>query len=307
MALLDGIFGPRNKLPRDQRQRIPRRIKRATKAEALAVKEAVDTLSGLDGIADITQANLTLPRGFTKAIETVFERYDAYIDRVADLMGVADAPRAGTPEGQNACYEAPMGVSAVESFHIYRTIRSWKDFPRVGQSMGEQAQSLMDAIQSRHQGKDPEKIRMGGKAVGEGRLTIIKEGKCCPLLDKSSGRCRVWDQRPAVCRMHYLRSDPEWSDPNHERFEDVDAANIRWPLQAQVGLTQLDKRLNLQLSPFMFVSTLQLLEMSEGDMILEVGETPRKMGEDGRVAQRANRKKKSAKKYKKKGKGKKRK
>lgn len=306
MALLDGIFGPRNKLPRDKRQRIPGRVKRATKAEGLAVKQAVDTLSGLDGIADITTDKLTLPRGFSKSFETVLEHYDSYIDRVADLMGVADLPRAGTPEGQNACYEAPMGVSAVESFHIYRTIRSWKDFPRVGQSMGEQAQSLMDAIQSRHQGKDPEKIRLGGKAVGEGRLTLIKEGKPCPFLDKSRGRCRIWEQRPAVCRMHFIRSDPEWSHPEHDRFEDVDAVNIRWPMQAQVGLTQLDKRLNLQLSPFMYVSTLQLLEMSQGDMVLEVGETPRRMGEDGRVSQRANRGKKTAKKYKK-GKGKKRK
>ena len=40
--------------------------------------------------------------------------------------------------------------------------------------------------------------------------------------------------------------------------------------------------------------------MADGELIQEVGEAPIRMGQDGRVAERANRSKKSAKKYQKK-------
>jgi hypothetical protein len=63
--------------------------------------------------------------------------------------------------------------------------------------------------------------------------------------------------------------------------------------------------MGLGLSPFLWVAVLQLLQLADGELLHEAGEAPRRMQQDGRVAQRANRNVRHAKKFKK-GKGKKR-
>ena len=60
----------------------------------------------------------------------------------------------------------------------------------------------------------------------------------------------------------------------------------------------------LGLSPFLYAGVLQVLELSGGELIQEVGEAPRKMQQGGMVGERANRGGKHSKRAKK---GKKRK
>jgi hypothetical protein len=79
--------------------------------------------------------------------------------------------------------------------------------------------------------------------------------------------------------------------------------NIRIPIRKQAALQQLDKRMSLGLAPFMYAGVLQLLELAQGELIPETGEAVQRMGQDGRVQQRANRNVKHAKKFKGKGKG----
>jgi Fe-S-cluster containining protein len=196
-----------------------------------------------------------------------------------------------------------MGVSAIETLNIYRTIRTWKDFPQVARRLGELGEQQFKDIQSGHSGKDPEKIRMGGRAVRQGRLAFAQRKEPCPFLDVDKQRCRIWDQRPIVCRMHHPVTPPEWSQPDNEHYpSDVEAKNIRVPVKVQVGLAQLDKRMMLQMSPFMYAGILQLLQLGEGAVIQEVGEAPMRMQQDGHIAQRANRNVRHAKKFKKKSK-----
>jgi hypothetical protein len=80
----------------------------------------------------------------------------------------------------------------------------------------------------------------------------------------------------------------------------VKAKNIRLPVKVQVALAQLDKRMMLQMSPFLYAGALQLLQLGEGQPIQEVGEAPQRMQQDGQVAQKANRNVKHAAKFKKK-------
>jgi Fe-S-cluster containining protein len=308
MGILSAIFGPRIKLPRDQTTKVPRAVKKRAREHIDGMQKAIDEIGAMPGIADVGQTK-RLPRGFSERVEVLLAHYDQYADEARNALGIGDLPRAGTPEGVGACYAAPMGVSGVEALAIYRLVRTWNDFQTVAQRMGELAELQMNDIQALHEGKDPEKIRATGKPVQQGRVDFSRRGEPCPFLDRNRRKCRLGDAKPIVCRMHHIATDPAWSNPQHPRHGDVKAKNIRLPIRQQVALQQIDKRMALQLSPFLYVNLLQLLQLAEGELIAEVGEAPRKMQQDGRVAGRANRNVKHAAKFKKgkKGKGKKRK
>ena len=298
------LFGPKVKLPRDRVKRLPRAARKAAKEHVETMQRIVEDISGLPGIADVGKTKI-LPAGFSERVADLHAAYDRYIDAIRERLDIGDAAPAGTPEGQGACFAAPFGVSGVEAMAIYREVRTWKDFPQVAQRLGELGEQQFKDIQSGHTGKDPEKIRMTSKAAGLGRKHFAERGEPCPLLDQSRGRCRVWDIRPAVCRMHHITGDPALADPRHEDHQDVQVVNIRMPVRPQVALTQIDKRMALGLSPFLYASVLQLLQLADGQFLHEVGEAPRRMQQDGRVARKANRNVKHAKKYKKKKKKKK--
>ncbi len=303
--LLGNLLGPRLRLPRDHVTRPSRRARKAAKSSIDAMQAALDKISGLPGIADIKQTK-RLPRGFTEAIQELRTAYDGYFDTVRKFLpGGIEAKRPGEPGGCGACYEAIMPVMAVEAIDIYREIRPWRDFPKVAQSLAGQADQQIKDIQARHTGKDPERMRMTGKAVQEGRVAYAKRMQPCPLLDEGKQRCRVWDKRPLGCRMHLPLADEAGTRPSHEGWpKAVKAHNIRLPVRQQVAVRQLEKRLGLELNPFLSASMLQLTQLVDGEMLLETGEAPRRMQQDGQVAQRANRNVRHAKKFQKdKGKG----
>lgn len=265
------------------------------------MRQSVDKIAGLPGIADIKD-NKRVPRGFSSLVSEFIDQVDRYHATVRKFLPIPeDAKRPGEPGGTNGCYVVPMGLSGVELINIYRTIRPWKDFRTLVQRLGELGEQQFKDIQSGHTGKDPEKIRMGGKAVREGRLRFAQRMEPCPFLDTNKQRCRIWDQRPMVCRYHHPITPAELSRPDHESYPyGVRAKNIRLPIKVQVALAQLDKRMMLQLSPFLHAGLLQLVQLTEGHMLQEVGEAPMKMQQDGQVAQRANRNVKHAAKFKKK-------
>lgn len=300
LGLLGAWFGHRERMPTDRVTRIPRAAKKAAAASITGMLQALEQLGALPGIADVKE-NRRLPRGFFGLVRSLYTHYDEYNGVVRKHLPIADQPkRKGEPGCTSPCYEIPMGVHAIESINIYRTARVWRDFPDIARQMGEQGEHLFKAIQSGHTGKDPEKIRMGGKAVREGRLAAAKRLEPCPFLDQAKDRCRIWEDRPLVCRMHIPTTPTEWSRPDDERFpHEVKAYNIRPPVKVQVHLTQLDKRMLLQNSPFLPAGVLQVLELAQGQAIQEVGEAPLRLQQDGSVAQRANRNVKHAKKFQK--------
>jgi Fe-S-cluster containining protein len=307
LNFIAALFGPRVKLPRDRVSRLPRRARKQAQDHADAMQRIVDEISGLPGIADVVKTK-RLPKGFYDRVDDMLSAYDLYIEVVRSELGITDAVQAGTPRGTGACYAAPFGITGPEALAIYREIRTWKDFPQVAQRMAALAEQQFKDIQARHTGGDPEKIRMTSKAAGEGRLAFSQRGEPCPFLDTHKGRCRVWEQRPMTCRMHHITGDPALANPTHERHADVQVVNIRVPVRAQLALSQIDKRMALGLSPFVYASVLQLLQLGDGQLLQEVGEAPQRMQQDGRVVQKANRNVKHAKKFQKqKGKGKKKK
>lgn len=299
LNFLAALFGPRVKLPRDRVSRLPRRARKRTQEQVAAMQRIVDDISGLPGIADVAKTK-RLPKGFYARVDDMLSAYDRYIEAVRAELGIERAAVPGTPEGKGACYAAPFGISGPEALAIYREVRTWKDFPQVAQRLGELAEQQFNDISSRHSGGDPEKIRMTSKAAGEGRKVFAERGQPCPFLDTSKGRCRVWEVRPMTCRMHHIKGDAALADPRHEKHAAVDVVNIRVPVRPQVSLSQIDKRMALGLSPFVYASVLQLLQLGEGQLLQEVGEAPRPMQQDGRVAQKANRNVKHAKKFQKK-------
>ncbi len=302
LEFLGGLFGRRNQLPTDQVTRIPRRAKKAAAVATAGMKDALTKLSALPGIADISQTK-RLPRGFSDLVDQFLENVDAYHAAVREQLPDVgeDAKRPGEPGGEGACHTAPMGVSTLEALAIYRRVRPWRDFQQVASRLGELGEQQFKDIQSGHSGKNPEKIRLGSKAVREGRVTYAKRMQPCPYLDPKKGKCRIWDSRPVACRMHHALGDLETHRPSHEGYpQDAQSKNIRLPVKIQVELQQLDKRMMLQVSPFLFAGTLQLLQLAEGQMLQEVGEAPQRMQQDGQVAGKANRNVKHAAKFKKK-------
>jgi Fe-S-cluster containining protein len=301
LGFLAALFGARNRLPRDQVTRVPRAAKKAAAEAIEGMSSALTKIGALPGIADIKD-HKRLPRGFYALVESFVQHAEAYQAIARKHLPIAeDVKRPGEPGGTGDCYPAPLGVSTIEALNIYRTIRPWRDFQDVAKRLAELGEQQFKDIQAGHSGKSPEKIRMGGRAVREGRIAFAKRMEPCPFLDQKRDRCRIWEQRPLVCRMHYPTTPPELSRPDHEAWPiAVKAKNIRLPVKVQVQLAQLDKRMMLQISPFMYAGVLQLLQLSEGQPIQEVGEAPQRMQQDGQVAQKANRNVKHAAKFKKK-------
>jgi Fe-S-cluster containining protein len=299
LEILKGLFGGRLKLPRDRVTRLPRVVRKATEPQVAAIQAALDEIAALPGLADIA-LNKKAPKGFYAAAEKFHAAYDAYVEEVARLMGLQGAARPGTPEGCNACFEQPAGVTGVEGLVIYRKARPWRDFPDVAKELARLGEAQFEAIKSRHTGKDPDQIAMTSPAVQEGRLAQAQRGEPCPLLDKETRRCRVWEVRPNVCRMHFIKSDPAWSDPRHENFlKKVESVNVRLPVRQQLALMQIEKRMMLQAVPFLNANLLQLAHFAEGQMIPEVGEAPVRLGADGQPPPKANRNVAHAKKFQK--------
>ena len=293
-----GLFGRKHRLPIDRVTRAPRSAKKAASAEIEAMQAALDKLGALDGIADIATQK-RLPKGADGLWREFLGHYDGYLRIVAEHLKLDDAARPGTPEGRASCYTAPFGVTGLESLVIFRTVRLWRDFPDVAQRLATAGEQLFKDIQEHHKGADPEKIRMTSAAVMQGRLENAKRRVPCPLLDQERGRCRVWEVRPLVCRGHFVTGDPALSDPTHPEHLELPAKNIRLPLQQQVAHVQLEKRLMLQLTPFLYANILVLLQLVEGQMLPEVGEPPTRFGPGGVVVPKANRNRPAAKKHKK--------
>lgn len=308
MALADLIgilFGPRIKLPRDHVTRLPRRATKAAKPSIDAMQAALDKLSALPGIADVKQTK-RLPRGFSEAMQELRTAYDKYFETVRKFLpGGLEARRPGEPGGCGACYETVMPVMSVEAIDLYRELRPSRDFQKLAQGLAQQADQQIKEIQSRYTGKDPEKMKMTSKAVQEGRVAHAKHMQPCPLLDESKQRCRAWEHRPLACRMHLPLVDDAKRRPESEGWpKSVRAYNVRMPVRQQVAVRQLEKRIGLELSPFLSASVILLGQLVEGQVLPEVGEAPQRMQQDGQVAQRANRNVKHAKKFQKdKGKG----
>ena len=306
MSFLSGIFGRRVRLPRDHVTRVPRAAKRKA-ADALArMTQAIDDLGAMPGIADIA-AEKRVPRGFYDKVDEFVDAYDEYERVASEHMGIAELPRPGTPEGTDACYAAPMGVSALEALRIYRKVRTWPDFPQVAEALQAAGQQQIEDIQALHTGRDPEKIPSTSRAIGQGRRNFEARKIPCPLLDVDKGRCRVWDARPINCRMHRIDGDVALADPAHPDHGKARGKNIRLPIRQQAAVSALEKRMALQLNPMLYAAVLQLGGLADAELIQEVGEAPRRMGQDGRVAQKANRNVRHAKKFQKGKKGKKRK
>ena len=298
--MLFGLFD-RRRMPRDRVTRIPRAAKRAGKPHAEAMAAAVADLAAMPGLADIRETR-RVPRGFFAKVDELHRHHDAWVDVARKHLPIAgQAARAGQGDGCNACYAMPLGVGPVEALALYRQIRTWPDFPDVAQRMATQAEAQIELVQARHRGKDPEKIRLGSKAVREGRIEYARRKEPCALLDTKRRRCRAFEARPMICRMHLLAGAPEETDPARADWPaGVQAFNIRPPVKVQAALSQLDKRTVLQLAPFLAAGQLQILELAEGGLVQEIGEAPARLQQDGRLQHRANRNRPGAKKFKKK-------
>lgn len=298
LEFLAALFGPRLKLPADQLTRIPGRAKKMAGPHAAAIQATIDKISGLPGIADMKDSK-RLPRGAAALVKELLHHVDAYHDAVREGMGMgAEAKRPGERGGTNGCVPAPLGVSAIEALNIYRTIRTWTDFPEMAKKLAALGEQQFKDIQAGVPGAAGDKVRVGGKAVQQGRVTFAKRMQPCAFLDGSTQRCRIWDTRPIACRSHHLVDPPGGLPPSDDAWpKGVKAKNLRLPMRSQVGLSQLDKRMNLELSPFLYASILQLLQLAEGKQIQEAGEAPVKMQQDGNVARPANRNVAHAKKF----------
>ena len=298
LEALKSMFGRRIRLPRDQTTRVPRGVRKAVEPQVAAIQAAIDTIAALPDLADVAKTK-KLPRGFFKAVQALASAYEAYIAAVTERVpALKSSARAGTPEGQFACREQPVGVTGIEGMAIYRATRPWPDFPAVAQALARLGEQQFKDIQALHTGKDPEKIAMGSTAVQQGRLDFARRGEPCPFLDPQAHRCRIWDQRPFVCRMHHVLGDPREADPRSPGYpKQVKAYNVRMPLRQHVALMQIEKRMLMGAAPFLNANVLQWLQLAEGQLLVEAGEAPGRLTPDGQAPPKANRNNPGAKKF----------
>ncbi len=298
LEVLKSLFGRRIRLPRDVVTRVPRAARKAAEPQVAAIQAAIDAIAALPGLADVATTK-KLPKGFFAGVQALTAAYDGYIAAVVKVVpGLAGAARPGTPEGWQACYEQPVGVTGVEGLAIYRASRPWKDFGPVAQELARLGEQQFKDIQALHTGKDPDKISMTGTAVQQGRVEFAKRGELCPLLDGETHRCRAWDQRPFSCRMNHVLGDASAADPADPRWpKQVKVFNVRLPLRQMMALMQIEKRMLLTPAPFLNANILQWLQLAEGQQLCEVGEAPLRFAPDGQAPAKANRNRPGAKKF----------
>lgn len=298
LEVLKSMFGRRIRLPRDVVTKVPRAARKAAEPQVAAIQAAIDAIAALPGLADVATTK-KLPKGFFAGVQALTAAYDGYIAAVvAAVPGLAGAARPGTPEGWHACHEQPVGVTGVEGLAIYRASRPWPDFAAVAQELARQGEQQFKDIQALHTGKDPDKISMTGVAVQQGRIDFARRGELCPLLDRDTHRCRVWDQRPFACRMNHILGDAKAADPRDPRWpKQTRVFNVRMPLRQMMALMQIEKRMLLTPAPFLAANILQWLQLAEGHQLAEVGEAPLRFLADGQPPAKANRNRPGAKKF----------
>ena len=298
LGLLRALFGPKIRLPSDRVTRLPGAAKKAGAAHAAAIQATLDAIGALPDIADIATTK-RLPKGLHERVKELLKHYESYVQACAQAIGAGDAVRPGTPAGKICCNVAPIGVTGLESLVIFRTIRLWSDFPQVAQRLAALAEQQIKDIQAHHTGGDPEKVSMASAEVQKGRIDFAKRGHACPFLDPERGRCRIWEVRPMVCRQQFVQGDAARYDPGHAEHDKLEIKNIRLPVKQQVTLLQLEKRLVLQLTPFLYPNMLLLLQLADGQTLPEAGEAPPRFGPNGLVMPKANRQNPAAKKFQK--------
>ena len=67
--------------------------------------------------------------------------------------------------------------------------------------------------------------RISRAADGGGNVLFLdQERECCPMLDTATSGCRIYDQRPRVCREFPRKREPgcaisEWITPEPEPYQ----------------------------------------------------------------------------------------
>lgn len=270
------------------------------------MRDTLTAIADLPGIADVTQKK-RVPKGFYAKMGELIAQYERYDAAVHEAWGTRDDEgdgdgwiRPGTPNGKYLCQSAPTPVSGIESLALYRHVRTLRDFERSGRILAEQGQQLFEDLQRHNRSKKPEELKLSGASLRQGRRDYAQRGQLCPFFDVQRGRCKIWDQRPLACRQYRVRGPVEWTDPRHAEHTRLETRNLRLPIKIQVELRQLEKRMGLQVSPFLSTGVMQLLHLADGTTIPEVGEPAARIRKDGTLDQRANRNSKNVKKTKKK-------
>jgi Fe-S-cluster containining protein len=136
----------------------------------------------------------TDPRTGPDTYRLLLERLEGWFAQARAMHGDVIPCRSGC----SACCHGPFDISVADAELLMEGVRRLP--PEVRQSVEARARAVLEKVRALEPGWEaPHDIA----ALGEARFDRLSEAlvaEPCPLLDES-GACRVYDDRPLVCRL----------------------------------------------------------------------------------------------------------
>lgn len=225
---------------------VPPAVAERAAEHLLEMDETLERMAALAGLEDF-RATRRVPAELFELLRTALAAYDRYVETIVAGAGLATTCQRGCTA---CCHDVPTGVQAVELLHIYLAMRELPDFVDVHNRACDLADELFRLLEARAGAGSV--VQSDGPEYRAAQLEYRARHLPCAFLDER-GACRIYEQRPIPCRMHFSLSDPAWCRIDHERAAQAVTPNFEPPDDALSHLRTAARRLGLEgLSPSLF-------------------------------------------------------
>ena len=122
----------------------------------------------------------------------------AWLDRAMDERAAAGGAEPACGKGCSACCQQAVGVFGWEADRLAEAVAELPDRVRdeIGRLVALDVRRGFDLLDPWPEDRQP-------------RIDWREQGRSCPLNDRETGACLVWDSRPSVCRLYNVIDGPE--------------------------------------------------------------------------------------------------
>lgn len=225
---------------------VPRAVAERAAEDLLAMDEALEDLAQLDGLEEFSRTR-RIPERFLPLWRDALRAYDRYVATMIEGSGMQTRCEVGCTA---CCHDVPTGVQAIELLALYATYRDFPDFP----ALHDRACDLADVLHDLLHERPPEAptAPSDDDAYRDAQLAYRRARHPCAFLD-DAGRCRVYDDRPIPCRMHFAVTDPSWCWADDPRAADAETQDFAPPRSIVDLMQRIAETMGLGgLSPSLF-------------------------------------------------------
>ena len=219
--------------------------------------EALEEILELDGLAETTTTG-ELPHGFLRLWNRAAAAYDEYVKLTLRYADNGEGLGVRCESGcHGCCHDAPTGVQAIELLAIYHRYRSFPDFDTLHNLACDHTDTLFEEVHKLAPGAT--QLRSDDRTFQKALLAYRTRARPCVFLDGESGTCRIYEQRPIPCRMHFSLTDPQLCWPGAAEAGKARTPNLPPPESIVETMKRIAAAMGLDdLSPVLFQGLVQV-------------------------------------------------